>query len=189
VFVVDLWMPECRAGGLQQPSGKAPTSGRDDVTSCNAAQTAYRPVQPSAIQEPLTGAAALAAFQLTPGQALQAGALNARVCKGWPGLRFYPSMSSAIAWFCCMPSSASRLSVMAREAALKACGAGPYDRQLLQPFTLVWVSAKVTGQAEFVGTQIPVIEIDALYRSSDCLQGDTAPQCVHSYLQPQKKPQ
>lgn len=77
-----------------------------------------------------------------------------------------------------------------REASFfKACGAGTYDRQLLQPFTLVWVSAKVTGQAEFVGTQIPVIEIDALYRGSDCLQGDTAPQCVHSYLQPQKKPQ
>ena len=71
----------------------------------------------------------------------------------------------------------------------KACGKGPYDRQLLQPFTLVWLSGKVTGQAEFAGTPIPVIEIDALYRGSDCLEGDTAPQCVHSYLQPLKKPQ
>ncbi|MDR0214473.1 MAG: hypothetical protein LBJ15_10775 [Comamonas sp.] len=75
------------------------------------------------------------------------------------------------------------------ESFFKACGAGPYDRQLLQPFILAWVSGKVTGQAEFAGTPIPVIEIDALYRGSDCLQGDTAPQCVHSYLQPLKKPQ
>ncbi|MEG0937479.1 MAG: hypothetical protein RSE32_03785 [Comamonas sp.] len=70
-----------------------------------------------------------------------------------------------------------------------ACGPGHYDRKLLQPFTLGLIGGKVTGQAEFGGFPIPVIEIEAFYRASDCLQGDTSPQCVHGHIQPQKKPQ
>lgn len=128
---------------------------------------------------------------MNPRQALQAGALNARVC--WAGgLRTIAAVGEQRDCMVLLLAGFSEQGFLSwpREASFfKACGAGPYDRQLLQPFTLVWVSAKVTGQAEFAGTQIPVIEIDALYRGSDCQQGDTAPQCVHSYLQPLKKPQ
>ena len=172
---------------------KAPVSGRDDVTSATSLKPLVQAVQPSCHPEPLTGAAALAGpfTSMTPAQALQAGALNARVC--WAGgLRTIESVSEQRDCMVLLHAEFSEQGFLSwpREANFfKACGAGTYDRQLLQPFTLVWVSAKVTGQAEFVGTQIPVIEIDALYRGSDCLQGDTAPQCVHSYLQPQKKPQ
>ncbi|QXZ11445.1 hypothetical protein KUF54_15100 [Comamonas sp. Y33R10-2] len=75
-----------------------------------------------------------------------------------------------------------------REASFfMACGPGHYDRKLLQPFTLGLISGKVMGQAEFAGVPIPVIEIEAFYRASDCLQGDTSPQCVHGHIQPQKK--
>ena len=129
--------------------------------------------------EPLRGAAALAGpfTDINPRQALQGSAQGARVCWGG-GLRTLQAETKEgyLSW--------------PREATFfKACGRGAYDRQLLQPFTLVWISGKVTGQAEFTGTPIPVIEIDALYRGSDCLEGDTAPQCVHSYLQPLRKPQ
>ena len=186
-------MPECHADGLQQPSGKSPNVGKRRRVSTTPIKPLVQAMQPSCHPEPLTGAAALAGpfTELSPRQALQAGALNARVC--WAGgLRSIEAVGEQRDCMVLLHAEFSEQGFLSwpREASFfKACGAGPYDRQLLQPFTLVWVSAKVTGQAEFAGTPIPVIEIDALYRGSDCQQGDTAPQCVHSYLQPQKKPQ
>ena len=165
-----------------------PAFGPADATTA-VQQT---PVQQSCHPEPLRGAAALAGpfTDINPPQALQGSALGARVCWGG-GLRTLQAVSAERD--CMVLLQAERkggyLSWPREAAFFKACGRGTYDRQLLQPFTLVWISGKVMGQAEFAGTPIPVIEIDALYRSSDCLEGDTAPQCVHSYLQPLRKPQ
>lgn len=148
--------------------------------------------QQSCHPEPLRGVAALAGpfTDINPRQALQGSAQGARVCWGG-GLRTLEAVSAERDCMVLLQaeSKGGYLSWPREATFFKACGRGAYDRQLLQPFTLVWISGKVTGQAEFTGTPIPVIEIDALYRSSDCLEGDTAPQCVHSYLQPLRKPQ
>ena len=142
--------------------------------------------------EPLRGAAALAGpfTDINPRQALQSSAQGARVCWGG-GLRTLQAVSADRDCMVLLQVETQEgyLSWPREATFFKACGRGAYDRQLLQPFTLVWISGKVTGQAELAGTPIPVIEIDALYRGSDCLEGDTAPQCVHSYLQPLRKPQ
>ena len=128
---------------------------------------------------------------LIPTQALAASAKGQRVCWGG-GLRtieaveegrdcvvmLYAELSPKVFWG--WPRDASFF---------KACGPGHYERALLQPFTLGLIGGKVTGQAEFGGSPIPVIEIEAFYRASDCLQGDTSPQCVHGHIQPLKKPQ
>lgn len=128
---------------------------------------------------------------LIPTQALAASAKGQRVCWGG-GLRtieavegerdcvvmLYAELRPKIFWG--WPRDASFF---------MACGPGHYDRKLVQPFTLGLIGGKVTGQAEFAGVPIPVIEIEAFYRASDCLQGDTSPQCVHGHIQPQKKPQ
>ena len=128
---------------------------------------------------------------IIPTQALAASAKGQRVCWGG-GLRtieaveggrdcvvmLYAELSPKVFWG--WPRDASFF---------KACGPGHYERALLQPFTLGLIGGKVTGQAEFGGSPIPVIEIEAFYRASDCLQGDTSPQCVHGHIQPQKKPQ
>ena len=163
--------------------------------SSPATQPPVQAVQQSCHPEPLTGAAALlgAFADITPTQALQAEAAGARVCWGG-GLRTLQAVSEDRDCLVLLQAEFSEQAGLGRPwprepRFFNACGNGPYDRQLLQPFTLVWLSGKVTGQAEFAGTPIPVIEIDALYRGSDCLEGDTAPQCVHDYLQPLKKPQ
>ena len=128
---------------------------------------------------------------INPAQAMQAEALGARVCWGG-GLRTLKAVSEdrdCMIFLQATYNEKTGISWPSGTSFFKACGPGPYPRELLEQFTLAWVSGKVTGRAEFVGLPIPVIEIDALYRGSDCIEGDTAPQCVHSYLQPLKRPQ
>ena len=167
------------------------STGAQPVPSISSMPSAA--VQASCHPAPLTGAAALLGplTDITPVQALKADALNARVCWGG-GLRTLKAVSPERDCMVLLQFENSEKTGVRwpqENRFFKACGRGPYDRQLLEQFTLVWVSGKVTGQAEFAGTPIPVIEIDALYRGSDCLEGDTSPQCVHDYLQPLKKPQ
>lgn len=168
------------------------SAGAQPVPSITSMPSAAA-VQASCHPAPLTGAAALLGpfTVITPTRALKADALNARVCWGG-GLRTLQAVSQERDCMLLLQFENSEKTGVRwpqENHFFKACGRGPYDRQLLEQFTLVWVSGKVTGQAEFAGTPIPVIEIDALYRGSDCLEGDTSPQCVHDYLQPLKKPQ
>jgi hypothetical protein len=68
-----------------------------------------------------------------------------------------------------------------------ACGAGDYDRDLVALYTLVSFDGRVVGQRMFLGKPVPVIEIEALYRHSDCVQGDEKiPACYSGLLQPRK---
>lgn len=68
-----------------------------------------------------------------------------------------------------------------------ACGAGDYDRDLVALYTLVSFDGRVAGQRMFLGKPVPVIEIEALYRHSDCVQGsEKSPECYSGLLQPQK---
>lgn len=68
-----------------------------------------------------------------------------------------------------------------------ACGPGDYDRDLVAQFTLVSFDGRVAGQERRLGRPVPVIEIDALYRHSDCVQGSEAsPECYTGYLRPRQ---
>ena len=68
-----------------------------------------------------------------------------------------------------------------------ACGPGDYDRDLVAPFTLVSFDGRVAGQALRLGRPVPLVEIDALYRHSDCVQGSEAsPECYTGYLRPRQ---
>lgn len=68
-----------------------------------------------------------------------------------------------------------------------ACGAGHYDRDLVAQFTLVSFEGHVTGQQILLGKPVPVMEIETLYRHSDCVQGsEKSPECYSGYLRPQR---
>ncbi|WP_455342512.1 hypothetical protein [Variovorax durovernensis] len=68
-----------------------------------------------------------------------------------------------------------------------ACGPGYYDRDLVAQFTLVSFEGHVTGQRVLLDKPVPVMEIEALYRHSDCVQGsETSPECYAGYLRPRR---
>ncbi|WP_395347750.1 Slp family lipoprotein [Variovorax sp. UC122_21] len=68
-----------------------------------------------------------------------------------------------------------------------ACGAGYYDGNLVAQYTLVSFDGRVAGQRMILGKPVPVIEIEALYRHSDCTQGnEKIPECYSGLLQPRK---
>lgn len=67
-----------------------------------------------------------------------------------------------------------------------ACGTGEYDADLVHNYTNVTIIGSVTGK-QYIGmggggSDGPVIEIERLYRWSDCLVGDTSPVCRHGFL-------
>jgi hypothetical protein len=67
-----------------------------------------------------------------------------------------------------------------------ACGAGPYDPELVHDYTNVTIIGVVTGK-QYIGmggggSDGPSIEIERLYRWSDCLAGDDSPVCKTGFL-------
>ena len=149
--------------------------------------------QKSCHPDTLTGAAALLGpfKSLTPEQAIGPEAVGSRVCWGG-GLNKITALESGRDCLTMLygdPGAEQGWLWPKQASYFIACGPGHYDRKLFEQFTMATVSGKVVGRAEFIGLTIPVIEIDAVYRLSDCLQGDTAPQCVHGYQQPQQRPQ
>lgn len=149
--------------------------------------------QKSCHPDTLTGAAALLGpfKSLTPEQATGPEAVGSRVCWGG-GLNKITALESGRDCMTMLygdPGAEQGWLWPKQASYFIACGPGHYDRKLFEQFTMATVSGKVVGRAEFIGLTIPVIEIDAVYRLSDCLQGDTAPQCVHGYQQPQQRPQ
>lgn len=67
-----------------------------------------------------------------------------------------------------------------------ACGTGDYDADLVHDYTNVTIIGTVTGK-QYIGmggggSDGPVIEIERLYRWSDCLMGDASPICRQGFL-------
>lgn len=185
---------------VQQPMGpvSVPEEARGAAASVASALPAPAPApapaqvqQASCHPDPLRGAAAQAGplTALTPPQAQADGAVDARVC--WSGgLRTLTTFEAGRVCMVLLYAEAGPEHWRWPQHAsfFQACTSAGYDPALLAPFTQMTVSGKVTGRAEFMGLAIPTIEIDALYRFSDCLQGETAPSCVHGYLPPLKTP-
>lgn len=70
-----------------------------------------------------------------------------------------------------------------------ACTAGSYDPELVQDFTNVTIVGRIAGKAYIGmgggGSIGPVVEIEKLYRWSDCLAGDDSPVCRNGFLTPE----
>ncbi len=72
-----------------------------------------------------------------------------------------------------------------------ACTTGFYDPELVHASTNVTVVGRISGRTQIGmgGGEMPgpVVEIERLFRWSDCLEGDAAPVCYYGFLSP--KPQ
>ena len=193
------WLPALGLCALVVGCGTAQVDGAAGTDSTvRAAQTGggalIAPTQQSCHYQALPdGVGQNARFtDITPKQALAKDRSGARVCWGG-GLREIAQQEDAqgrdcITWLYATVPEKGGLTWPSDATFFMSCGPSGYDRQLLEPFVQATISGKVTGQTRFAGEAIPVIEIDAIYRHSDCLQGETSyPQCVHSYIQPQKK--
>lgn len=66
------------------------------------------------------------------------------------------------------------------------CAAGTYDAELVHTHTNVTIIGRVTGK-QFIGmggggSDGPTVQIEKLYRWSDCLVGDDSPVCKQGFL-------
>ena len=125
---------------------------------------------------------------LSPAQALAPGARGARV--RWSGgINAIESRDGARQCFTLLHATFDARGVLQwpRDAQnFVACGPGHYDRDLVAQFTLVSLEGHVTGQQMLLDKPVPVMEIEALYRHSDCVQGsEKSPECYAGYLRPQ----
>lgn len=71
----------------------------------------------------------------------------------------------------------------------EACSASAYDPTLLREHTNVTIVARTTGVTHKDlgggGRTGPVVQIERLFRWSDCLAGDPSPECKIGFLTPQ----
>jgi starvation-inducible outer membrane lipoprotein len=71
----------------------------------------------------------------------------------------------------------------------EACAAGPYDPKLVHELTNVTIIGRISGMTDIGsgggGRTGPVVQIDNLFRWSDCLSGDDSPECKYGFLSPQ----
>ncbi|MDM0089334.1 MULTISPECIES: hypothetical protein [unclassified Variovorax] len=126
---------------------------------------------------------------LSPGQALAPSALGTRV--RWSGgIQTIEAREGGRQCFTLLHATFDARQVLQwpRDPQyFVACGPGNYDRKLVAPFTLLSIGGRVLGSQQVVGQPVPVIEIEALYRHSDCVQGsEQSPECYAGELQPER---
>lgn len=71
----------------------------------------------------------------------------------------------------------------------EACAASAYDPTLVHEFTNVTIIGRISGTT-YIGSggggrTGPVVQIENLFRWSDCLSGDDSPECRYGFLSPQ----
>jgi len=70
-----------------------------------------------------------------------------------------------------------------------ACTEGTYDPVLINEFTNVTVVGRISGRtstgAGAGSSNGPVLQIEQLFRWSDCLEGDSSPECKYGFISPQ----
>lgn len=71
----------------------------------------------------------------------------------------------------------------------EACAAGAYDPRLVHELTNVTIIGRISGTTSIGsgggGRTGPVVQIENLFRWSDCLSGDDSPECKYGFLSPQ----
>lgn len=70
-----------------------------------------------------------------------------------------------------------------------ACTGGTYDPALISEFTNITVVGRLSGQTSIGAgggsSNGPVVQIEQLFRWSDCLEGDSSPECKYGFISPQ----
>ena len=71
----------------------------------------------------------------------------------------------------------------------EACAAGAYDPRLVHELTNVTIIGRISGTTS-IGSgggdrTGPIVQIENLFRWSDCLSGDDSPECKYGFLDPQ----
>ncbi|TFW14181.1 hypothetical protein EGY25_02945 [Brevundimonas intermedia] len=71
----------------------------------------------------------------------------------------------------------------------EACAASAYDPRLVHELTNVTIIGRISGTT-YIGSggggrTGPVVQIENLFRWSDCLSGDDSPECKYGFLDPQ----
>lgn len=73
-----------------------------------------------------------------------------------------------------------------------ACGEGAYDPDLVHPYTNVTIIGRVAGKRYIGmgggGSDGALVDIERLYRWSDCLAGDDSPVCKQGFLTAEPDP-
>lgn len=73
-----------------------------------------------------------------------------------------------------------------------ACTRGTYDPALIGEFTNITVVGRISGRTSMGAGggsgNGPVVQIEHLFRWSDCLEGDASPECKYGFISPQADP-
>jgi starvation-inducible outer membrane lipoprotein len=84
---------------------------------------------------------------------------------------------------------APRWTAEAPRQSFVACTDGAYDPTLISEFTNVTVVGRISGRSSisFGGgsSSGPVVQIERLFRWSDCLEGDESTACRYGFISPQ----
>jgi len=74
----------------------------------------------------------------------------------------------------------------------QACAVGAYDPALISAFTNITVVGRISGNTSLGSGggsgRGPVVQIEKLFRWSDCLEGDDTPVCKAGFIDPQIDP-
>lgn len=154
------------------------------LAACAAPADRAAPSPPIAAAKPQAPVA-----DLSPAQALSPSAQGARV--RWSGgIHTIEAREGARQCFTLLQATFDARQVLqwSRDPQyFVACGPGDYDRNLVAPFTLLSIGGRVVGSQQLVGKPVPVLEIETLYRHSDCVQGsEQSPECYAGELQPER---
>lgn len=66
-----------------------------------------------------------------------------------------------------------------------ACTGGACDPALISEFTNVTVVGRISGRTSVGAGGGPVVQIEQLFRWSDCLEGDASLECKYGFISPQ----
>lgn len=126
---------------------------------------------------------------LTPDQAIDERQVGKRI--RWAGgvhhmTRTDEGVCLTLAYVLSDEDGAPRWTANSTDQTFKACTTGVYDPELVQNFSNVTIIGRILGKADIGmggGSSVgPVVEIEKLYRWSDCLAGDTSPVCKSGFL-------
>lgn len=147
------------------------------------------PLQSQSVPDDLAALRKVAVVPLTPDQAVDARYIGKRI--RWAGSIHHiaPSETGACLTLSYMRSGddgAPLWQAAATDQSFRACTVGAYDRQLVSDFTTVTIIGRISGKAD-VGmggahSTGPAVEIEKLFRWSDCLSGDTSPVCKIGFV-------
>jgi starvation-inducible outer membrane lipoprotein len=138
---------------------------------------------------------AISVAPLTPDRALDAGQAGKRI--RWAGgvqqiATTERGVCLTVLYATAGDAGEPRWSQEASPQTFRACANGTYDPKWVAEFTNITIIGRITGKTSIGmggGTEtIPGIEIEKLFRWSDCLSGDTSPVCRIGFVTPMAVP-